>query len=566
MKSKILILIIVLVVIVAGAGGLYWYTHEGKPYSGLAAHFPEKTSVFAETSRVGQWMSLPESAKKGNSQVSASAVGNDPLLQVVGQVWAKEKVNPKDLPSALQNQPLAVGAWETDKKWQGVGLMRLLPGQKAMLTSYLEDKVGKGEVVATSGGMQLHKVSPPGMDRPIFWGVSDSYAVMASGEAAARETLSPGKSTLANDKDFLDAVRKIPSNRGAYVFIKGSVLSKAVQEGREKAEKAEKAAEAAKAAKAAKAPGSGDSQPAPGSDQGEKEAIQALHDIPAGVAVQAVKQFASLKSLRDIVLWTAPPESGKLAWQARAWVSYTGKPSGLWQLLAQGSSMRPTLMDRIPKDGKVYLWVGGMEPAKAYKLLMEEASKSLPVQDMGTIRAVIGAGEGKFNMSFSNDLLPTLGQQAVAVLEKRTDSTDGLHKGVAVYWSLQDTRRFESLVSDKLAPQLHLKPVSYPGARGWSIALGSKGHEPVILVSGGLAIITNNPKWALSTSGESGKAYQQLADFSHSASGVFVASPDACKDNRVPIVVSWRFKSDGIAARAELPGKPLNLKMPAKGK
>jgi hypothetical protein len=175
---------------------------------------------------------------------------------------------------------------------------------------------------------------------------------------------------------------------------------------------------------------------------------------------------------------------------------------------------------------------------------------------VGWVRAGIGAAEGKAGFSLANDLLPTLGDEWCVV----TDKGDG--KKMGFFISLRDSRRFEDLVGQKLAPQFKLKSEQLQGARvwTWSPEGGSKNEKiPSLVVSGGMAILTTDPAWALATGSAPGKAYEKLKGTSDKISGIAVVDPAVwSKGNEVTMVATWRSGSEGVILDARFPGERPN--------
>jgi hypothetical protein len=124
--------------------------------------------------------------------------------------------------------------------------------------------------------------------------------------------------------------------------------------------------------------------------------------------------------------------------------------------------------------------------------------------------------------------------------------------------TLRDSRRFEDLVANKLAPQLGLKQASQPGARVWTWdGRQGKGAHLELVVSGGMAILTSDPSWALATGGDAGKAWKAFAAYHGKASGLLVMDPTLwAKSNDVLVFGTCLTSSAGISVDARFPGEP----------
>ncbi len=526
-------------------------------YEGLAGRFPASTELFAETTRIGQWLSLGE---EPGGEVSQTPSRSDPLLEVLGQVWAAEPLRPQDLPSLLKNQPLAVGLWRNpavapahgqaeDRAWAGGALLVLGPGQRSSLEKFLDEKLSNSSPAGMMGAMALKRFSPAGNSaHSLYWGVDDSQAIVATSEEAVKALLGTSRDHgLAADRSFKAAIRPLKAKDGALLYVSGELFS---EENIASIKKAVApflpwhgaswcSAEPEKPEAAPEKPEAKDDK-----EQGEKQAM--------GEIVKSLKNLASIKSLAGAAFWTEPPSKGRALWDAAINICFKDKASGVWRLLAEAGSARPLIQERLPRDGAAYFWEGGLDPPRLYRLALEEAGRSLPPSQMGNIRGAIGLLEGKLDLSLANDLLPTIGGEYAAVFGK-----EGEESRWAAVFALQDPRRFESLVAEKIAKSLSLKAAAYPGARGWTFG-GDGGKDGVtLLVSGGAAIVTANPAWALSTGGEAGKAWKKLAALAKPVSGALVFSPEAKDVGAGPTITTWTFSSQGVLVRAEVAGSPL---------
>lgn len=571
-KRNGLIVLAVLVVVVAAAAGIWWSKHQGASYQGLASQFPDSVAVFAEIREFGQWMPVSE---KGAAVAAMSEAprGTDPMLQVLSQVWAASPpLKSADLPDLLRNRPMAMGLWVKGDSFGGVALIPLVAGQKALVEKALKGKLGDGPVVATVEGVPLrHLTMDMTADVPIktlLWGISDNWAVMATGQDDARAVLGAKTKRLSDDPVFLKAVGHFPQDRGGYLFTRGSALARVISSSH-KAEKAKGAPEPPSAPSEPQAPGkptkpageavkpekAPEAEAKKGGDEMAETVIRALSQV----GKEGLKKALSLESIQSMSLWTAPPSADSKGWQVAFWLAYNEQPQGLWRVISDGTPRHIQINGRVPKDGLVYLWGAGKDPARVYQTAQDELQKALPPDQMGWIRAGIGAAEGKLGMSFSNDLLPTLADEWCAVSTRKDGKGEGGDKGhVGFFLTLRDPRRFEDLVANKIAPQLGLKGVTQQGARTWSWTPPGEGNGAIsLVVSGGMAILTDDPAWALGTGGEAGKAWKALSDYREKASAVLVMDPSLwTKSNEVLVTGACILAPEGIYADAKFPGEP----------
>jgi len=547
------------VVVAAAVGGYLWDQHRRQAYTGLAAHFPESVAMFVEVRELGQWMPPQEGGAQPSAQGGGQR-GTDPMLQVLSQVWAATPpVRASSLPDLLRARPMAIGLWLDGERVRGAAIVPLLPGQKAQLVPILKQKLGDGQPVATVDGVELRKVSEPVTDSgmTVLWGVSDQWAVMVSSEREAEQVLAPsaGAKNLAQDARFRSVVQRFPKDRGGYLYFRGDEIAKlaALKHGAEGAAKAPSAPEKP-AAPATPAP---PAAPPPGPERGASiqdggAALAVIHALK-GVAREDLVKVLSPESIQSAGLWTSPPLGLEKGWQAALWVGFNQPPKGIWRIVAEGSPQRPQIVDRLPKNGQVYVWCGGREPARVYQEAMNELGKTLPPDQMGWVRAAIGAAEGKLNFSFSNDLLPALGSEWCVVSDSKGE------KGTArmgLFLSLKDSRRFEDLVANNLAKQLPLQATTRQGARIWSWkGAGLKGGGVDLVIAGGLAVLTNDPDWALATGGDAGKAWKALSEMKAPASSMVILDPSLwSKSNDVLVQATCKTQTDGIWVWARFPG------------
>lgn len=564
---------IVIVVAVLGiiAGGFWWSHKHARRYDGLAGHFPASTQVFAEVKEMGQWMEVKD--QEGGSPSSVSNRGVDPMMQVLGQVWAAQPVKPADLPELLRGQPVALGVWRQGADFKGLALMPLGPGQAKPLTEFLASKLGEGEAVGTVAGVPLKRAAQiEGVEHleGLLWGVSDAWAVMATGLEEAKASLEPAGDSLEKDPAFLETVKRMPFERGALLFVRGDLMAQLAKDklagkkpqdivgGEEEPRVEPPKAEEPKSEEPKAEKPEEEEKPAEG-PAGASETFANLPKELGALATGAMGKALALESLKSLAVWTNPPEGEQKGWRVKAFLALNEPPKGLWRILAEGSASRPELLNRLPKEAGVYVWGGGKDPARVYQLVLDEMGKDLAPEQMGWVRSGIGAAEGKLGLSFANDLLPTLGSEwcYVGDLEKPEEGGKGRF---GFYIGLRDPRRFESLVAEKIAVQLHLGSEQLQGARAWSWG-GEGGPKALrLVVSGGVAILTNDPAWALATAGTAGKPYEQLAKYGKKASGLCVMDPAAWSEgNDVLAQVAWTTGPGGLEVDARFPGKPPRL-------
>ncbi len=557
-----------LVLAVAGAG--YWWSHKSSwAYQGLASRFPERVQVFMEIHQLGQWMP-PAEGQAGTAAAGVqSSRGTDPMLQVLQTVWAAPVVSAKDIPALLRTKPMAAGFWLDGSTLKGAALMPLAPGEKAALEQALKDKLGDGPEVGQVAGMTLHKVDVPlgkanihlniKMDQ-LVWGVDDAWAVLASGVEGARAVLEGTGKPLSQDGVFLSVLKRFPDSGGATLFVRGTLLERvqamvrettsgkagpepAVPSGTASREGGEPAPQAK--------PEDRDGKATPGTSP-ETSRQEGIYQTLGILAMHTLPKLAALDSISSLALWTAPPKEGERGWQVQSWLGFKDQPKGIWRLAAQGSSRTPQIAERLPKHGQIYVWGAGRDPARLYQDILDELGNDLPPDQMGTLRAVIGAAEGKLGMSFSNDLLPTLSDEWCFASEPSPEGAKPSEKGtrMALFQTLRDPRRFEDLVSQKLAPQLKLQPMELKGARGWSLGLPGAGNRLSLVVSGGMAIFTDDAAWALDTGGTSSKPWKALSNYRSKASCLILAE----SKSDVLVSVSCLSGPEGIYTAGRFPG------------
>ncbi len=546
-------------VVAAAVGGYLWIQHRQQAYTGLAGHFPESVAMFVEVRELGQWMPPDKSGAQPSAQ-SGGQRGTDPMLQVLSQVWAATPpVRASSLPDLLRTRPMAMGLWLDGEKLKGAAIVPLLPGQKAQLVPILKQKLGDGQPVASVDGVELRKVSEPvtDSDMAVLWGVSDQWAIVVSSEREAEEVLAPsaGAKNLAQDARFRSVAQRFPQDRGAYLYFRGDEIARlaALKHGARRTAEAPSAPEKPAAPAAPAPPGAPPEAPEKGGGlQGDGAGLAVIRALK-GVAREDLIKVLSPESIQSVGLWTSPPLGDEKGWQAAAWMGFNQPPKGLWRIVAEGSPQRPQIVDRLPKDGQVYVWCGGREPARVYQEVMDELGKTLPPDQMGWIRAAIGGAEGKLNFSFANDLLPSLGSEWCAV----SDSKGG--KGAArmgLFLSLKDSRRFEDLVANNLAKQFPLEATTRQGARIWSWkGADLKGRGVDLVIAGGMAVLTNDPDWALATGGDAGKAWKAFSEMKTPASSVVVLDPSMwSKSNDVLVQATCKTQAGGIWVSARFPG------------
>ncbi len=556
MKRFTLAIAVVAAAIVVAVGGFWWSQRGSQAYEGLANRFPDQTSVFVEIHKLGQWMS-PQTASQGRTSPARASRGTDPMLQVLGQVWAAQPVRPAELPDLLRNQPMGIGLWEASGTYQGAALIRLGPGQADQVEKFLAEKLGKEPANVTVEGIALYKAPALGdheRTQDFVWGVSDSLVVMASSPQVARDVLgTTADKSLGKDASFLSTVHKFPAGKGALLFVKGSLLKSMIREHHKEIRKVADEESGDKKS----------TEPVPGVTPPDKP-----HEGPASLSTpqfsfsdlkHAIKPILSLDTINALGFWTLPPTAGQEGWRTRFWIGFNDPPKGVWRIAAEGSPSYPDMASRLPKDGQAYVWSGGKDPARIYQLSLDELQKDLPPDQMGWIRAGIGAAEGKLGLSFANDLLPALGDQWCVVSMRDSDGT-GRAKRMGLFLTLRDSRRFEDLLKNKIAPQVHLEQQTYKGAEVWTF--GKKGTtkgRPSLVLSGGMAILTNDPQWALSTGGEPGKAYEKFAGIREKANGVAVLDPSLWShQSDVFTQVILHSGMTGLSVDATFPGQAPN--------
>ena len=199
-------------------------------------------------------------------------------------------------------------------------------------------------------------------------------------------------------------------------------------------------------------------------------------------------------SVPCMAMWSSPPQSTGGMWDVRAFVGRTKDGKGFFKLFTEGGSRRPDILGRVAKDGTSYAWVGGEDPAGFYKRFMDELARIASPDKVSSVRAAIGAFEGKLGVSLANDLLPTLGDEACVVF-KKLPGEDGKkgEESVALYVSLRDSRRLQSLLREKVGPGVGLVEGSTQGVPSWSWK--SKEEKPgeqtlQLMVTGENLVIT----------------------------------------------------------------------------
>lgn len=523
----------------------------------LATKFPAKTQLFVQVVHLGQWMELPSGTEAAASPQSA---GRDPLLQVLGQVWAAETLQPKDLPVLLKDQPFAVGIWKQGENWEGVALLPLGQGHRSALEPFLVEKLS-GEPAGERAGLSFRKsVAVAHEHISLFWAVGDDRAVFATSLDAAGAVLVPATATLDGVPAFKRATKVMPSDRGACLFLSGELMKSLAEE-----KGADSLCRLFTPSAEVKPPAP-PSPPPPPETPDEPKAQDIPEQGPALVTppaetdlgalaaptLESAKKFFDPESLAALAVWTSPPSPTESQWEAKACLAYADAPKGFWKMAAGLDTVRPSLSGRVPRDGDNYVWAGGFDAAQHYRCLMEEAEKTLPQSQMSTLRGGLGFVEGKLGLSLANDLLPTLGDEALIVQQ----GSDNEQRWV-VALSLKDSRRFESLMTGKVAPSLSLEALSFPGARGW------KYSGVTLLVSGGVALFTNEAQWALSSGKEQSKAWKRLDETSASVSGILSFSHEGATG--FPAYASWQLSPEGIILEAQVPGKPFKIPLPETG-
>lgn len=554
MKRNAFVGIVLAVLVVAAAGGGYWWSHRvAWTYQGLAGHFPSKVDAFVELKELGQWMPPPE-GKSAVAPATNSSRGTDPMLQVLQTVWAAPPVTPKDLPEIMRTKPMAAGFWLDGKTLKGAAIMPLAPGERPAVEKVVKEKLGDGPVIETVAGVEFRKIEAPeakgeiSLDQ-VLWGIGDQWVVMAIGLDGAKAVLAVPQNPLSEDPVFLSVLKKFPSQGGADFFVRGALMEQAVKLGANHSETAETKP-------------AGDIKPAAAS-AASAEGSKPESDLPGQIAKAVMKaglsKFLSMESLSALAVWTAPPREGEKGWEVQSWMALKSQPKGVWRLATQGTARTPQIAGRLPKQGQTYIWGAGRDPARLYQDILDELSRDLPPDQMGWVRAGIGAAEGKVGISFANDLLPSLSDEWCFASEPGNGAGTGTDANArpaktAFFIVLRDARRFEDLVSQKLAPQLKLKTVDLKGARAWSMGEGDKAVT--LVVSGGMAILTSNPTWALDTGGSPDKAWKLLSEYREKACILAVA--DLSRPSE-PADVIMKFEcqcsSEGILVKGRFPGQ-----------
>lgn len=540
------------VAVLATVVGMVWWTRgRAEAYSGMASRFPDSTAVFVEVRHLGQWMQLPADVQVQPEPIKSQ----DPLLGVLGRVWAAERIRPEDLPVILKDQPFAVGLWRDGETWKGAGLLAVTPAVRQPLEEFLKGKLGQGAAAGEVSGIQLFAMDPPelpeGSDlqlhgtQSLVWGVGESWAVVASGIEEARQVLSSPARPLDTDPDFLDSAAHFPLEKGGWVFVRGSAL----------------------ASLAAKAGRCADQEPRPEEGAPAPDSSPAVPEPPAegdapcigGGVGNLLSTLVPTGSVPCMAMWSSPPQSAEGLWDVRAWVGRDKDGKGLLKLFTEGGSRRPDLLGRVAKDGTLYAWVGGEDPAGLYKGFMDELARVATPDKVSSVRAAVGAAEGKLGVSFANDLLPTLGDEACMVL-RQTAGEDG-EKGpetLAVYLSLRDSRRLQSLLREKVGPSLGLVETPVQGATSWSWKPKEPGGEEPslqLLVTADFLVITQDAGWALGSSPE-GKAFKHLMAEEGKFALLVVADGEGWNvAGKPPVVVSGTREEDGVLFSASFSGK-----------
>ncbi|MEW6758455.1 MAG: hypothetical protein AB1347_09555 [Acidobacteriota bacterium] len=550
-------------VVVIGALG-YWYSQRGTgAYRGLADRFPAGTEVFAEIRELGQWLTID----REQAEAAKASRGQDPMLQVLGQVWASQPVRPTDLPTVLAGQPFAVGLWKAGSEFQAAGLIELAPGQATQLEAFLKEHVKNATPAGEAGGVRLFKVTELAGNKhadfdEFFYGVSENWGVFATGLEPARAVLVPEGGRLSADADFRRTIARLHPDKGAILYAARGFFGRTLKE--------------LAPSKGGKAHSESDGAAPPSPEADAEPQVEGPPDAPAepsfglgkmggeilkGLASPAQKLLA-LESVGPLGIWTGPPVQGEAdGWRTRMWLGFGDPPKGLWRILAEGGARTPDSTGRLPRDGEIYLWGGGKDPAGLYKTAMDELQNALPSDQMGWIRAGIGAAEGRMGLSFSNDVLPTIGDEWSFVLGSAGPNSE--KKRAAFLVSLRDARRLEDILTTKIASQFPIRREAYKGAGLWKWKSESDigGDAPVLLVAGGYAVVTNDPEWALGTSQPAGKAYQEFVSLKGQATGRVVVDPVLWNQKASSLtVVTWKTRGDGLEAEARFPGEPLHLK------
>jgi hypothetical protein len=570
MKRNTMVAVVLVVLALAVAGGGYWWSHRVSfVYQGLAGRFPDRVQAFFEMKELGQWM--PPSKDKGASPAATTSTrGTDPMLQVLQTVWAAPPVTAKDLPEILRTKPVAAGFWLEGNVLKGGALMPLAPGEREAVEKALKEKLGDSPVVEKVAGVDLHKLEAPHdsakfkMDTAL-WGVSDQVVVMALGVDGAKAVLNPPDKPLSTNVAFLAVQRTFPEQAGASLYITGELMAQGVKlaeaaasandEKPAETEGAKPSGEGKPAPNAGKAdkvtPGEPQEKPAPSGDK-DREVLKAALKV-------GLQKFMAMDSVDALAMWTSPPQGDEKGWKVQTWLAFKEPPKGIWHLASQGAGRTPQMAGRLPKRAQVYVWGAGRDPARFYQDVMDELAKDLPADQMSWVRAGIGAAEGKVGMSFANDLLPTLSDEWCVVKERPAEASGEGSKGaghskVAAFIMLRDSRRFEDLVSQKLATQLKLKPLELKGARGWK--WGEEGEGISLIVSGGMAILTGDPAWALDTGGAPERSWKALSDYRQKACMLVMADPPKqASAQDVMVQVECQCGPSGLLMKGRFPGE-----------
>jgi hypothetical protein len=551
------------VVIGAAALGIWWSQRGSGSYDGLAQRFPARTAVFAEIRELGQWLTID----RDQAEAAKASRGQDPMLQVLGQVWASQPVRPTDLPTVLAGQPFAVGLWKVGTEFQAAGLIALAPGQAAQLEAFLKEHLKDPAPAGEIGGVRLFKAAAGGPHADLdefYYGVSETWGVFATGLQPARDVLEPKGESLSDDADFRRTLGHLHPDKGAIFYTAKGFFGQTLKD--LSSSKAGKVLAEEKPATPEAGPGTPEITPPAASAEPPLNLDGLRGQILKNMAGPA-KKLLALDSVGPLGVWTGPPVQGEAdSWQTRMWLGFGDPPKGLWRILAEGGARTPDSGGRLPRDGEVYLWGGGKDPAGLYKTAMEELQNAVPSEQMGWIRAGIGAAEGKLGLSFTNDVLPTMGDEWCFVLGPAGPGAK--HKRSAFLVSLRDARRLEDILTNKIATQFPIHREAYDGAGLWKWKTEGPAESgiPVLLVAGGYAVLTNDPEWALGTSQPVGKAYQEFVSLKGQATGRMVMDPQLWNQKASSLaVVTWKTRGDGLEVEARFPGEPLHLKTGAEG-
>ena len=562
MKKRKVIFASLAVVAISVAGVLWLSQKTSASYSGLAARFPDSVLAFAEVRQLGQWMET--SATPTNGAAQPVSRGQDPLLGILGKVWAAEGgVQPGDLPLWLKDQALAIGVWKNEQGWRGASLLASAPQFQKPIEDFLKEKLGEGNSVGTVSGITFREAAgcEDSHIKGLIWGVGADWTVICTGLEEAKLVLTPPASPLDTDPLFLETASRFPTERGAWVFVRGEVMN-------------ELAMLAAKGHHCDKAEAAGgeDEEKAP-AVEGKPEEDKALE--PPGLQMVLPDMKSALSSVlpkgsfSSIAVWTAPPSTDQGNWEVEAWVGKGEGAGGFLSIFTGGGSKKVEIADSVPKDASTYCWFGGEDPANFYKRTLEETAKVLPPDKMSTVRAAIGASEGKLGLSFANDLLPCFGDEGCVIVkegeidpgckEGEGDGCGGCCEGkstIATIIALRDPRRLQSLMKEKVAPALSLVETNHQGATGWKWSKsGDEKSSFEIIIRGQELVLTTSPDWALG-SGTPGKAWTDLNGAEEKYSLLVVADPAGWGLVGKPMmVISGKRESDGLTVKASFPGK-----------